>query len=495
MSNKDYSRALAFDFGASSGRAIVGTLKDGKLTLDEVHRFSNDPVTLETGMYWDILRLFHEIKQGILKCVNSDFSDFDSIGIDTWGVDYALLDEKGRLLANPFHYRDMRNNRLTDEDFKGVTRDEIYKATGIQFIWFNTMFQLMADLKEDPEKLERAKTLLLIPDFFNYLLTGEKRIEYTNASTMQMFDPQKGEWAYDILKRLGIPTDILPKMIDAGEMVGKLSPSICEELGTKAVDVVAVASHDTGSAVAAVPADDMENVVYISSGTWSLMGMEMKKPCITEKTRELNFTNEGGVDRTVRFLKNIMGLWIIQETRRQWQREGDDLSFAQIEQLTREATPFKCFIDPDDESFATPGNMPKRIVEYCKKTGQPVPETKGEIARCIMESLAMKYRMTLEGIEAVTGKRINCINVIGGGVKDKLLCSLTASATGRHVTAGPVEATAIGNLVVQFMAQGKIEDIKQARKIISNSFPTDEYEPENAAAWDEQYKRFTEIIK
>jgi len=484
---------LAFDFGASSGRAMLAKFDGEKIVLEEKHRFSNDPVTVNGGMYWDVLRLFHEIKQGILKCANSGDADIDCIGIDTWGVDYGLLDKNDKLLGNPHHYRDTRTDGMFDEAFARVSKEEIFKETGIAFNWFNTLYQLLSEKLSNDTALENAKTLLFMPDLFNFFLTGEKRTEYTIASTAQMIDANNYTWAKEMLSKLNIPTDIYPKMVFPGEKIGVLKEELANELGVGRIPVVAVASHDTGSAVASVPVTDSDDFIYISSGTWSLMGVELDKPNISNEALLHNFTNEGGVDKTIRFLKNIMGLWLIQESRRQWDREGTLLSFDELENEAREATPFASLIDPDYYEFQTPGNMPKRIMEYCKKTGQKVPSTKGEVIRCIAESLAFKYRKTVEGMEAVTGKKYSVINIVGGGIKDKMLCAFTANATKRKVSAGPVEATSIGNVIVQGIAMGAIKDLDEGRKIVKNSFPVDTYLPTDSDAWDSAYEKWKEI--
>lgn len=485
---------LAFDFGASSGRAMLAKFDGEKITLEEKHRFSNDPVTVNGGMYWDILRLFHEIKQGILKCANSGDRDIDCIGIDTWGVDYGLLDEHDQLLGNPYHYRDTRTDGMYEEAFARVPKAEIFQSTGIAFNWFNTLYQLLAARLSGDVALKNAKTLLFIPDLLNFFLTGEKRTEYTIASTSQMYDSQTHTWAEDLLKKLDIPTDIYADMIYPGAQVGVLKADLAEELGVGQIPVIAVASHDTGSAVASVPVVDQDDFIYISSGTWSLMGVELDAPNVSAGALEHNFTNEGGVNRTIRFLKNIMGLWLIQESRRQWDREGELLSFDELEQQANAAEPFASLIDPDYPAFQTPGNMPRRIREFCEKTGQKVPQTKGEVVRCIAESLAFKYRNTIEGMEEVTGKKYSVVNIVGGGIKDKMICRFTANATKRTVQAGPVEATSIGNVIVQAMAVGAVRDLKEGRRIVRDSFDIAVYEPEDAAAWDAAYEKWNKII-
>lgn len=486
---------LAFDFGASSGRAMLATFDGEKIQLEEKHRFSNDPVTVNGGMYWDVLRLFHEIKQGILKCANSGDRDIDCIGIDTWGVDYGFLDKDDMLLANPHHYRDTRTDGMYEKAFSVIPKEKIFAETGIAFNWFNTIYQLLSEKLSNSVALKEAKTLLFMPDLLNFFLTGEKKCEYTIASTSQMFDSTTHTWSKEILDMLGISEDIFPEVVYPGERVGVLKKELRDELGVGEIPVIAVASHDTGSAVASVPVTDTKDFVYISSGTWSLMGVELESPNVTDKAMKYNFTNEGGVNKTVRFLKNIMGLWLIQESRRQWDREGTLLSFDELEKQAREATPFASLVDPDYEAFQTPGNMPEKIREYCRMTNQKVPETKGEIVRCIAESLAFKYRQTVENMEDVTERKYSVINIVGGGIKDKMICSFTANATGRVVEAGPVEATSIGNVIVQAMAQGAIKDLNEGRKIIKNSFDIERYEPQDKEVWDKEYEKWLKIIQ
>ena len=484
---------LAFDFGASSGRAMLAKFDGEKITLEEKHRFSNDPVNINGDLHWDVLRLFFEIKQGILKCANSGDRDIDCIGIDTWGVDYGLLDKNDKLLGNPFNYRDTRTDGMTEKAFEIVPKEEIFNRTGIAFNWFNTIYQLLAARLGNDTALKEAKTLLMMPDLFNFFLTGVKKNEYTIISTTQLFDSVNHTWCTDLLDKLGLPTDIFPETVFPGDIIGKIRPELAEELGIEQIPVVAVASHDTGSAVASVPTPGQDDFVYISSGTWSLMGVELDKPNITEDAMKHNFTNEGGVNKTIRFLKNIMGLWLIQESRRQWDREGELLSFDELERQANAAAPFESLIDPDYPAFQTPGNMPKRIREYCKMTGQKVPETKGEIVRCIAQSLAFKYRQTVDGLEEVTGKKYSVINIVGGGIKDKMICSFTANATGRIVKAGPVEATSIGNVIVQAMAMGAVKDLDEGRTIVKNSFDIAEYTPQDSEAWEAAYKKFLDI--
>ena len=484
-------RVLAFDFGASSGRAILGTYDGGKIHMEEIHRFSNDPVKVCGVFQWDVLRLFYEIKQGITKAVHA--GGFDAIGIDTWGVDFGLIDSKGRLMENPVHYRDERTVGMIEKVVEDIPREELYGRTGIQIVPLNTLFQLEALKLNDPDKLERADKLLLMPDLFAYLLTGVMRAEYTNVSTTQCLDPKTGDWAFDLLERLGIPTRLFPQIIDAGDSYGLLSEEICAELGAPRVPVIAVATHDTGSAVVAVPSQE-KDFIFISCGTWSLFGTELPAPVINEVSMRFNLTNEGGYGRTTRFLKNIMGLWLIQESRRQWIREGAQVSYGDLEQEALACAPFKCFIDPDDDSFVAPGDLPRRVQEFCRKTGQYVPQTRGEIMRCIYESLAMKYRYTFHAIREVTGLQYNVIHMIGGGTKDRLLCQVAADACSVHVVAGPIEATATGNIAVQLMHLGEIADLSEARRIIAASEQPRDYLPQDTAAYDAAYERFTALL-
>ncbi len=483
---------LAIDLGASSGRGIVGSYDGEKLSLKENHRFSNDPVIVNGRMYWDILRIFHEIKQSITKTV-LEKDEIDSIGIDTWGVDYALLDQNGRMLSNPVHYRDTRTDGIVSYVDRFFTQDELYKVAGIQCMNFNTIFQLAADLRDDGEMVERAERMLNIPDLLNYFLTGNMANEYTILSTGALLDANKRDYAFEMIDRIGIPRRLFGQIVQPGNCVGSLLPQILEETGKTDAKVLNVASHDTASAVIAVPTQE-DDFLFISSGTWSLMGTELKAPMLTEQTAAYNFTNEGGADGTIRFLKNIMGLWLIQESRRQWRREGKEYSFAELENLARACEPLQSFINPDDASFATPGNLPERIRNYCKRTGQHVPESVGEVVRCIYESLALKYRRTAEDIHALTGLNARVIYVVGGGTKDGFLSQMTADATGMPVSAGPEEATAIGNLLMQLMASGEAKGLKEARRIVANSFACKYYEPTTErSAWDAAYKRFCEL--
>lgn len=467
---------LAFDFGASSGRAMLAGYNNGKITMQEIHRFSNDPVEVNGTLYWDILRLFFEIKQAINKAALA--GGFDAIGIDTWGVDFGLLDKDGQLLQNPVHYRDVRTENIMEEVLEIVPKREIYNSTGLQFMRINTLFQMYYLKKHKPELLQRTDKMLFIPDLFAYFLTGVKRAEYTIASTSQMLRADTGQWDTDLLEKLSLPQDILPEIIQPGEIYGHLSPEICKELGCQSVPVIAVCSHDTGSAVAAVPSQQ-DDFIYVSCGTWSLFGTELPKPVITDESYELDITNEGGY-KSIRFLKNIIGLWLLQESRRQWKREGNDISFAEIERLAREIPPEKYYIDCDYPDFDKPGNMPEKVREYCRQNNLPVPQSVGEVAMAIYNGLSIKYKNTLEMIGKITGKDYNALHLIGGGAKDTLLCQLTADRCGVNVYAGPYEATVIGNIIVQLIALKEIADLKSARKIVADNFDYKKFEPSKA---------------
>lgn len=484
-------RVLAFDFGASSGRAILGIFDGKKIELKEVHRFGNDPVSINGTVYWDIQRLFFEIKQGMIKA--KEAGGFQSIGIDTWGVDFGLIRKDGTLVENPVHYRDKRNDGMVNKSEKYMNRERLYDITGIQFMDFNTLFQLLSLKENRPYILEEADKLLFTPDLLAYMLTGEKHAEYSIATTSQMVDLKTKDWSEEILSAFSLDRNLLPDIVKTGTVIGTLSDDICEELGLNKADVIAVAGHDTQSAISATPTSD-DDFAFISCGTWSLFGTEVKEPIINEASKKLNVTNEGGYDYSTAFLKNICGLWLIQESRRQWIREGNEYSYADLEEKALASEPFKCFIDPDAPEFAPMGNLPQRVKDYCKKTGQHVPETVGEIMRCIYESLALKYRLTLEGIEECTGKKYNKLHVMGGGTKDKLLLKMTADSCNIPVYGGPIEATALGNVAIQLMSAGDIKDIKEARKIIADGENLKLYEPSDRDGWEDAFERFKAVI-
>jgi rhamnulokinase len=478
---------LAIDLGAESGRAIVGSLAEGRLTLSETHRFANAPVRLNDGLHWDVLRLWLDIKEGISKS-----KPIDSLGLDTWGVDFAMLDKDGGLIANPFHYRDARTDGMLDEAFKYMPREEIFAHTGIQFMQFNTLYQLLSMVRVKSPQLEIAQTFLTIPDLLNFWLSGEITNEFTNATTTQCLNPLTRDWSHPVLQALGIPAHLFGPVTNPGTPIGTLLPDIAEETGAGKVEVVIPACHDTGSAVVAVPAYN-ENFAWLSSGTWSIMGVELKEPILSDKALRYNFTNEGGVFGTWRLSKNIMGLWLVQECRREWKLQGSDYSYDEMTGLASESDAFIAVINPDDDIFFHPGNMPQKIQEFCLRTGQRVPQSHGEILRVALESLALKYRWVLERLEELTDKKFAPIHIIGGGTKNRLLNQLTADATNRAVLAGPVEATAIGNVLMQAVGMGDIASVEDARQIVCASFDVEEYTPASQAC-DIAYQKLIDVL-
>jgi rhamnulokinase len=472
---------------------MLGALDGGVLSLTETHRFPNGPVRLPDGLHWDVLRLWSEIKAGIAAAVKGG-AKLSGLGLDTWGVDFALLDRDGALLGNPFHYRDARTDGMLEEAFRRMPRADIFARTGIQFMQINTLYQLLAMAQAQSPILEAARTFVTIPDLFNYWLSGEIANEFTNATTTQCLDPRTRDWARPVLAALGIPEHIFGRVMEPGASLGALRPDVASETGAGAAEVLLPACHDTGSAVVAVPARN-ENFAWISSGTWSIMGAEVRQPVLSAPALAYNFTNEGGAFGTWRLSKNIMGLWLVQECRREWQRQGESLSYDELTRLASEADPFLALIDPDDDTFLHPGDMPGRIRAWCDKTSQPVPGTKGQVLRVALESLALKYRWTLERVEELSGKRLDPVHIIGGGTKNRLLNQLTADATGRTVVTGPVEATAIGNVLVQAIGLGHLGSLAEARAVVRNSFAVEEYYPGNRAGWDEAYAKLQKLLE
>lgn len=489
------SHYVAFDLGAESGRAILGTLEGDRLALETKHRFANPSGTLRGTLYWDLLAQWQEIKTG-LRMAATDATGkkrtLAGIGIDTWGVDFGLLDEAGNLIGLPVHYRDKRTDGIMEKTFARVPADEIFTATGNQFMPFNTLYQLLALKQQDPAQLAMARQMLFVPDLFNYLLSGVAKIESTIASTSQMINPRTGTWAMDLLEKLSLPTNILGEIVPAGTVLGNLLPDVAAECSAEVCPVIAPACHDTASAVAAAPAQG-QDWCYISSGTWSLMGVEIEKPLINDKTRKYNYTNEGGVNGTIRLLRNIMGLWLVQECRRHWVTEGYDHSYAELTQMALTSKPLEVLLDPDHTPFLTPGQMPIKIEAYCKQTRQRPPLTRGSYIRACLEGLALAYRRTLEGLEDILGRKINTIHIVGGGCQNELLNQMTANACGRTVVAGPIEATSIGNILVQAMGTGQIKSLAQGRQIVANSFPVKHYEPKDVEAWQKAYEKFRSL--
>jgi rhamnulokinase len=477
------SAYLAFDFGAESGRAVLGRLQSGILAAEEVHRFPNEPIIERDSLRWNVGRLWSEVRTSLTKV---EAIHLKSIGVDAWGVDYALLDRHGKLLHNPYHYRDRRTEGVMEEVLRKVPKEEIYRATGIQFMPINTLYQLYAERRGDPETLAAAKHLLTIPDLFNYWLTGNIVCEFTNATTTQMVDPMTRDWARDLMERLELPSRLPAPIVEAGTMSGTLRPELAP--GEQRTPVIAPACHDTGSAVAAISARD--GTAFISSGTWSLVGTELDAPVITADSLRLNFTNEGGVNGTTRLLKNVMGLWMLQGCRQSWIVQGHSYEYRDLMELAVQEQTFQHFVDPDDNAFLHPPDMPEAIRTFCRRTQQRSPETPPAFVRTILESLAFKYRLILRNLEQVTGTRIEQIRVIGGGSKNHFLNQLTADATGRKVLAGPAEATALGNIAVQIVSTGGASSLAEVRTIIDRSFPTQIFEPRQTDQWDRHAERF-----
>jgi rhamnulokinase len=480
---------LAVDLGAESGRVVLGRFDGRRVSLEEIHRFPNLPVRLPDGLHWDVLRILYEIKEGLAKAVRGE--EIEGVGVDSWGVDFGLLDRDGALVSNPYHHRDTRTEGMVDEALRLASRREIYDTTGIQFLPINTLYQLLA-MRGSP-LLQAAETLLLIPDLINYWLTGEKACEYTNATTTQLLDLKTGGWSQDLLKKQDLPSGLFAPTVSPGTELGAVLPEVAEEIGAGS-PVFAVASHDTASAVVAVPADGRD-FAYISSGTWSLVGVETREPVVTREAMEANFTNEGGFGGTTRFLKNVMGLWILQECRRQWAREGHEYSYEELARIA-EGVPSGPLVDPDHPAFLTPGDMTARIRRFCEETGQTPPEEPAAFARCIFESLALKYGHAIEQAQRLTGRSVGSINVVGGGSRNALLCQLTADASGVPVVAGPVEATAMGNVMVQAFAQGRVGSLEEIRALVRDSFESTTYEPGGGdREWSGLRERFSKLLE
>jgi rhamnulokinase len=482
-------RLLALDLGAESGRAMVGAFDGSRLQITETHRFANVPVRLGGTLYWDVLRLFGDIVDGIRGARAA--GPLASLGVDAWGVDFGLLDARGRLLSNPVHYRDTRTEHMLERAFQRVPRATIYSATGIQFLPINTLYQLLAMAQAHDPDLERAERLLLIADLLHHFLCGSEVAEYTNATTTQCLDATSGKWAVDLLSRLEIPTRILPEVVPAGTLLGSLRADVAAEVGGD-VRVVAPATHDTASAVAATPLPADGSTAFLSSGTWSLIGLELQQPVLSSAAREANLTNEGGVAGTIRLLKNVMGLWLVQEARRAFASGGSALSYEQLTALARSAPGCTAFVDPDDARFLRPGDLPTAVQAFCRETAQPPPADAGTLVRVVLESLALKYAVVLRQLEAASGRTISSIHIVGGGSNNALLCQLTANASGLPVMAGPSEATALGNLIVQGIALGELASLDEARALVAASFPAHSYEP--LEDWSVPCQRFDELL-
>ncbi|MGA2621910.1 MAG: rhamnulokinase family protein [Thermoguttaceae bacterium] len=492
MAEKAY---LAIDMGASSGRHVVGWFDGRRLRLEEVYRFENGPVDIGGRLYWDLPGLWSRVRQGLAAAgaAVQPAGRLVSVGVDTWGVDFGLLGRNDELLGNPYHYRDSRTNGMMEKAFAIVPREEIFRHSGLQFMQFNTLYQLLAMKLGGSPLLEMAETILLVPDLMHWLLTGVKCNEMTEASTSQFYDPVRGGWATELLERFGLPARILGRIEQPGTAIGPLRPALAAETGL-AARVVLPGSHDTASAVMAVPAHSRPGArpdwCYISLGTWALMGIETPRPLVTDAVLQLNFTNEGGVGGTTRLLKNITGLWLVQECRRVWNQGGRSWSWEDLNKLSAAAKPLLSFINPDAAEFLAPENMPEAIRQFCRRTGQAVPGDEGAVLRCALDSIAMKFRHVLGMCEELAGGRIDTIHIVGGGTQNRLLCQAGADASGRRVVAGPIEATAVGNIMVQAVADGAVGSIAEAREVVRRSFAVEEYEPCGTPAWDEAFGRF-----
>ena len=483
---------IACDLGAESGRVMLGTLSNGVLTLEEIHRFSNITIKLGNSIRWDILRTFGELKEGLAKVAKRGVP-VASLSVDSWGVDYVWSGLGQPMLAPAYIYRDPRTDATYEKALATVGREKIFAETGIQFMAINTLYQLIADLDTSPELVRQSDGFLCIADFLHFLFSGVRRAEESLASTTQIFNTAKREWSQELIKDFGFPVTAFPEIVPSGTLLGPLTPEVEAETGLKGAQVVATCSHDTGTAVAAVPAEAGHDWAYLSCGTWSLMGVELDAPLINEASRAANFTNEGGYGGTTRFLKNIVGLWISQECRRDWARQGNSFSYAELHRFAEESTPLRTLIDPDDVRFLKPGDMQAKIEAFARETGQPVPSSPGEFTRAILESLALLYRHTISTIEGLTGRTIGTLHIVGGGSQSRLFNQFVADAIGRKVLAGPVEATAIGNILVQAIADGQLSSLQDLRATVKKSFPISEFTPTGNPEWQEAFDRFLAI--
>ena len=494
MTKKVY---LAIDIGAESGRVIAGIWSGRKISLEEVHRFPNGGLLLNDSLRWDVVRLWGEIQEGLALAAKRYGKSIVSVGADTWGVDYVLLNQEEEMLGQPFCYRDSRTNHAMRKAFKRVPREEIFKQSGLQFMQFNTLFQLLTHQEQAPATMAAADCLLLMPDFIHWCLCGSKVVEFTNATTTQCVHPTRRTWNKPLLKKFGLPTRPFPKIVQPGTRIGRLRRSVAERTGLERIAVVAPPTHDTASAVAGVPTRNTgtPNWAYISSGTWSLMGVEVQRASLSAQTLRYDLTNEGGLDGTYRLLKNIMGLWLVQRCKRSFDAAGKPRSYAELEKLAARAKPLRSLVNPNASRFLNPPDMPKAIQSFCRETGQPVPRTQGEIVRCARESLALTYRGVLAALEKLTGNRIEVIHIVGGGSKDGLLNQMTADACQRPVVAGPVEATAMGNLMTQVRASGEVTSLSEMRDVVRRSSGVKRFVPGPSADWDAAARRFSKLQK
>lgn len=479
---------LAIDLGAGSGRVVAGIWDGSRLAIEELNRFPNEPVKAADGWHWNLENLFGHIKKGIALAVKKYGSAVVSCGVDTWGVDYGLLDANGKLCAPPFAYRDARTNGMMEKAFQRMPREEIYRRTGIQFMYFNTLYQLLAE-----KNLERAERLLFMPDLIHFLLTGVAANEKSIASTGQLLNPSTQTWDRNLIQAMGLPEKIFGGMVNAGAILGKLQSNVAAEVGAPHLQVITPASHDTASAVVGVPAEEAEPV-FLSSGTWSLIGRELNQPMISEASYQAAFSNEGGVFGTTRFLKNIAGMWLLQECKRVWEAAGQSVTYSELAAAAEKSKPSTAFIDPDVADFQAPANMPHAITEFCRRTAQPAPENHGAFARVIFESLALKYRLVKESLASLTGRPINKIHIVGGGSQNDLLNQFAADAMNCTVVCGPVEATSLGNIIMQLCALGEMNSLAEGRAAIRRSIETKTFLPQNTRAWDDAFSRFQKIL-
>jgi len=496
MATKVY---LAVDLGASGGRVLAGLFDGEKLHLEEVHRFENGNVSIGKRMYWDVLYLWNQVQQGLRAAATRYENRIVSVAVDTWGVDFGLLGAGDELLGNPYCYRDQRTQGMFEKAFAVVSREEIFAETGLQFMEFNTLYQLLAMKLQTSPLLANAQSFLMMADLFNWLLTGEKGNEITNASTTQFLNPHTRQWSTGMLEKFGLPTNILGRLVEPGATIGTIRSSLAEATGLAGMKVVLPGTHDTASAVLAVPAASQPNTrpdwAYISSGTWSLFGVETPTPVTTDRCRELNFTNEGGIGGTVRLLKNIAGMWLVQQCRRTWLQAGTEFGWDDLIRRAQVEPPLAAIINPDHPSLVSPTDMPQAIRDLCRQTNQPIPENEGQVIRTALENVALRYRMVLGMLEELNGGQIETIHIVGGGTNNKLLCQMAADSCQRRVVAGPVEATAVGNVMMQAIADGAVDSVAQAREVVRDSFDVVEYLPGKAAAWEDAYGKFEQTVK
>jgi len=482
------SSHIAFDLGAESGRCLLGKVKDGCLSVREISRFPNKMILVSGHLHWNVFELFEQMTKGMASCQGEGV---ESVGVDTWGVDFALLDRQGNVLGLPFSYRDHRTDGAVESFLTKIPCERLHSLTGLQILWVNTVFQLEAMVRDRSPLLEIASDLLFMPDFFHYLMTGVKKTEFSFATTSQLYNPHTRQWCSEVFEALGLPISLMQEIVPTASVLGRLQGHVSKETGLGDIPVVAVATHDTASAVAAVPAAG-DDWAFISSGTWSIVGVLTEKPITNKMTLSGNFSNEGASGGNIRLLKNINALWLLQQCRRSWSPDGS-LTYEEIRSLAESAPALRCFVDPDFPGFANPDDMPSAIVDFCRQTSQPAPSTRGEIARCVMESIALKYRAVIDKLRVLHGKPINRVHVVGGGARNELLNQFAADAIGLPILAGPLEATAIGNLLLQAKALGGVASDEDIRQVVMNSFQVAKYEPSGSASWEKAYERFKEI--